>query len=377
MQSTPELAKQASWWESAWKSWESFWFRPSSPLTLCFMRIIAGFVFFYVHLNYSFGLQSFVSQDAWVDIETINQARHRMPYYSPSTTWNDTNSTAIAYGWNVFSIYFHVADPVGVTVVHTLIMLAMFCFMIGFCTRVAAPLSWLGAISYVQRAPTTYFGMDTIIVVVFFYMMFAPCGATLSVDRWIEKWRARKRGEAPPPVKATASATFATRLLQIHFCFVYSASGLSKLLGAAWWTGRAVWLTMVNYYFSPMNWPSYMWFVRLMSKNRVIWETWIFLGAYFTLFLEISFVFLIWNRRWRPILIAGSIVLHINICLIMGLATFSATMLSFVLCFFPPATIQGFLDSWGRRLQRWKESAFQKGAAEQPTQKELASVASD
>ena len=39
--------------------------------------------------------------------------------------------------------------------VHALILLSMFLFTIGFCTRVTSVLAWAGALSYIHRAPTT------------------------------------------------------------------------------------------------------------------------------------------------------------------------------------------------------------------------------
>ena len=54
------------------------------------------------------------------------------------------------------------------------------------------------------------------------------------------------------PVKSV-SANFALRLLQIHVCIIYAAAGLSKLPGAKWWDGTAIWYTIANFEFAPMQ----------------------------------------------------------------------------------------------------------------------------
>ena len=84
-----------------------------------------------------------------------------------------------------------------------------------------------------------------------FYLMLAPAGAALSVDRFIALWWARRHGGGasagdflhPEP---NMSANLVLRMMQIHFCFIYMASGLSKLQGTSWWTGTAVWGTLTR-----------------------------------------------------------------------------------------------------------------------------------
>jgi hypothetical protein len=143
-------------------------------------------------------------------------------------------------------------------VAHTIILVIMLLFTLGFCTRITSVLTWLAALSYIQRAQTTLFGMDTMMNISMIYLMIGPSGATFSLDRWLAKRRARRvlsgeikgdfaaaqavlQGPAP-----SVAATFATRLLQIHFCFIYFASGASKLKGGTWWGGTAIWYTIAG-----------------------------------------------------------------------------------------------------------------------------------
>src|SRR5208283_3726866 len=105
----------------------------------------------------------------------------------------------------------------------------IFLFTIGFCTRITAVLTWLAVISYIQRAGTTLFGQDTMMNIALVYLMIAPCGAALSVDRLISRhWRRAGARQPNPAVESEApghdrpaprvSANFAIRLAQINFC---------------------------------------------------------------------------------------------------------------------------------------------------------------
>jgi hypothetical protein len=231
-------------------------------------------------------------------------------------------------------------------VVHGSILTIMFLFTIGFCTRVTSVLTWLGMLCYIQRAPTSLFGMDTIMIVVVLYLMIGPSGAALSVDRLIARnWALRHNLPVPeflrPP--PSVSANLALRLLQIHVCIIYAASGLSKLQGPAWWSGVAVWGTMANYEFSPMNLQIYNAFLRFISQHRWLWELVMTGGSYFTLVFEVGFAFLVWNPRLRWTMVLAAVLMHMGIALCMGLVTFSLMMLTLVLAFVPSSAVRELL----------------------------------
>jgi hypothetical protein len=212
-------------------------------------------------------------------------------------------------------------------------------------------ISWVGAISYIERTQFTLFGQDAMMIILLTYLTIGPSGAVLSLDRWLEKWWARRQGKEPPPVEPMVSANFVLRMFQIHFCFIYAASGLSKLQGPAWWSGWAIWGTMANYSFAPMHWPAYLGFLKFMCEYRWLWEFINFSGAMYTLVLEISFPYLVWLPRWRWMMVTGSVLLHLGIGVIMGLATFSLFMLCLVMCFIPADTLREFLAQVGARTR--------------------------
>src|SRR5207244_2703431 len=210
--------------------------------------------------------------------------------------WGVHPSQVMAYGQPLWSIFYHVTDPVWIWVVHGCMLAAVFLFTIGFCTRITSVLTWLGMLCYIQRAPTSLFGMDTIMNVVVLYLMIGPSGAALSVDRlinhyWATRQALRRHLTAPEllPPAPQVSANLALRLLQVHICIIYAASGLSKLQGPAWWSGMAVWGTMANYEFSPMGMRLYMGFLQFICQHRWLWELVTTGGSYFTLVFEVGF----------------------------------------------------------------------------------------
>ncbi len=264
-------------------------------------------------------------------------------------------------GQNSWSIFFHVEEPHWIWTAHILGLSVLLLFTVGFATRITSVLAFMVAIGYMWRAQTSLFGMDAMIVVFLFYMMIAPGGAALSVDRWLFVRSERKRLRDPNadlPLQPLASATFATRLIQVQFCFIYIAAGTAKLLGAGWWNGTALWACYANYSFAPMRVPLYMDFLVFLCRHRYLWEIFMTGGVMFTLFMELSFPYLIWIKRWRWLMLTGSVLLHTGIGLFMGLVTFSLVMLCLVMAFIPPEATQLFLGRVAETCRRVRQAVY-------------------
>src|SRR5262249_34020653 len=146
--------------------------------------------------------------------------------------WELDERLIFAKGMPAWSIWYHVKASPWMEVTHWLIILVTLMFTFGLFTRVTAVLVWIASVSYVNRATTTFFGMDTMMNLVLIYMMVAGvCGAAggaLSLDRVLVRWWAQRAGnrkaEPTPSQLALVSGNFVTRLIQINFCIVYMAS---------------------------------------------------------------------------------------------------------------------------------------------------------
>jgi hypothetical protein len=256
-----------------------------------------------------------------------------------------------AWGSPIFSLWFDITDPTAMAWVHALIVFIAFLFTIGFCTRITSALVWFGSLTYIHRNVSILFGVDTMMNILLLYLMIGPSGAAFSVDRLIQRWwRNAKAGyvqawyrfwkqpipaaseiAAPTPVAEepapSISANVAIRLLQCHVCIIYLMAGLAKLQGNAWWTGSAIWGTLGNYQFAPMQYDAYLAFLAFLGRHQLLYDIFMTGGGLFTLAFEIGYAFLIWRPRLRWVILGAAFLLHGGIGLFMGLKTFSLMML--------------------------------------------------
>jgi hypothetical protein len=384
--------------DRALQGWNRFWFSPGDPTVLGLIRICCGLVTLYTTLAYSLDLQEFFGPHAWWNLESANHRRHLRPYtVEPLRGLHRVEPTvppmakdaaeqkffedyydefgihpALTYarGKPSWSVWYHVTDPTGMVLIHMAICLVTFLFTIGFCTRITSVLTWIGQLCYIHRTTQVLFGVDTMMTILLFYLMIGPSGAAYSVDRLIARWWSRAKPDiigrwrsfwrrpagviAPAPVPShdpvpSISANVAIRLLQVHVCFIYLAAGLAKMLGQSWWDGTAVWGTLANYEFAPMQFEIYNSILRLLGHNKMVLLGFLTIAAYFTLFFEIGYAFLIWRPATRWLMLSMAIVLHGMIGLFMGLKTFSLMMLVMNMAFLKPAEVRWFFAMFSRK----------------------------
>lgn len=59
--------------------WSRFWFTPTDPTTLGFMRIMTGLIILYVHAVYFLDLQSYFGKNGWYSLSEVNRERKEAP----------------------------------------------------------------------------------------------------------------------------------------------------------------------------------------------------------------------------------------------------------------------------------------------------------
>ncbi|MGI9428144.1 MAG: HTTM domain-containing protein [Bythopirellula sp.] len=304
-----------------WQAWNRFWFAPKDPATLSLIRLLAGSMLFYTHLVWSLDLQAFIGSEGWVPVDYLRNI-HTLP--------GDNTPQ-----WSVWSVFFWIEQPWLLWCVHLLALLVFFCLMIGLFSRTMAVLALLLAISYAHRiSPGAFFGLDKINCLLATYLMLGPCGARYSLD----SVRRRNRG-ITDPVRPSAWANLAIRLIQVHLCIIYMHSGLAKLVGENWQAGTAVWWALANqeYQSISMTWIA-GWttvgpiLIALMTHATVIWE--------------LFYCCLVWNRYTRPLVLWMAVAVHGGIALFMGMITFGLAMIYANLAFLKPATVRRWVDPW-------------------------------
>lgn len=296
-------------------AWQRFWFTPVDVAPLAAIRIASGLVLLYTYAAVVPDVMHYLGDRAWIDSTAIHQLRSA----------GEASGTAVP-PWHGVSIWFYLTSPVSIGISYALFLTAIVCFVVGFFTRTTNVIVWIGHLSFVHRAFLSWSGMDTVLAMLTFYLMFAPSGAAFSIDR--------RRSRISQDTSWTVNVVL--RLIQIHMCIIYLCAGLSKLQGNRWWDGTAVWMTISLHEYAPfdMTWLGFLGddLCHLISNA----------GVLLTLGFEIGFAFLIWNPTTRPMLLTLAVLLHVGIGFFMGMAAFGMAMLVGCLAFADAAAIRRF-----------------------------------
>ena len=291
--------------------WDRVWFTPADAVNSAVIRILTGLILLQVHLSTLPGLLDVIGPHAWLDREAIA----------------DMQRLSAESGG--FSVWFHIGDPRIVWAVHGVFLVALACLTLGLFTRLASVLVWAGHLSHMNRGVVTIYGLDSILAMLTLYVMLAPSGAALSVDRWLKR---RKIGDAFDSTETSISANIALRLLQFHLCGIYLFSGLSKLGGGTWWNGTAV-------YSALMTSEATLFDMGAIARHDWLWMPVSNGGSLATLLIELGFPILVWNRRLRPLVLACVIAMQMAFGFLLGLGAFQAAIFTALLSFFPPQAL--------------------------------------
>jgi uncharacterized membrane protein YphA (DoxX/SURF4 family) len=314
-------ADTRNYFGEAWQAWNRFWFASVDPATLCLIRLLAGGMLFYTHLIWSLDLQAFIGPEGWLPVEFIRSIQ----------SFQGTPQ------WSVWSVFFWIKQPWLLWCVHIFVLVVFFCLMIGLFSRTMAVLAFLFAVSYAHRVtPGAFFGLDKANCMLALYLMLGPCGARYSLD----SLRRARRGITTPVAPSTA-ANLAIRLLQIHLCIVYFFSGLAKYTGENWDVGTAVWWALANYEYQSID-------MTWLAGHPVL----IALASHVTVFWELTYGALVWNRFTRPLVLWMAVFVHLGIALFMGMITFGVAMIIANLSFLSPKTVRAWFDPVAGRFAR-------------------------
>lgn len=295
------------------RQWDNFWFVPADPTLLGLIRVCTGLMLVYTHLVWGLQLEAFFGPDAWLTPELVETMQRDQIVWS--------------YWWYVPTDMLWTAHYVSIAIL-TL-------FTLGVATRVTSILSFVVVISYINRTPCALYGLDQVNGFLTFYCCLGPAGDAVSMDRLMRRWWAGSTSD-PSLLKPQPSvgANIALRLIQVQMCVIYFFAGISKLLGAAWWTGDAMWLAFSNleYQSNDMTWlVHYPWITQLMTHTTVAWE--------------LTFWSLIWKPMCRPFVLTMAVLLHVGIGACLGMWTFGLIMLVGCMSFLPPSFAIGLVDS--------------------------------
>jgi hypothetical protein len=214
--------------------------------------------------------------------------------------------------------------------------------LVGYRTRLAAALTCLFHMALCSSSYMACYGIDAFAQIGLFYCIWFPVGQALSLERF----PGRAKGEA------TFDARLGLRVLQMHVCIAYMASGVEKALGEQWWNGEAIWRALMS---APLDGSidcsflaTFPWLARI--------------ACWTTLLLEAGAVAFVWHPSLRKSWLVGIVGMHLGIALFLNLWTFSATMIVFDIAAFgcrgderlAPGSVRqpGWKDPRGRRAEK-------------------------
>lgn len=294
--------------------WDRFWFKPTDVATLAVVRILTGLVLLYVYLTTLPICLDAYGPHGWIDAEA----------------WRELNASASQFPQLLWSF-----EPSGQFVVlsYLAFLFAILCMTAGFGARWAAAAVWLGHLCFSQRGFAISYGLDSIAAFLTLYLVIGPCGGAFSIDSWLARRRKAIERCTNPKPNFSILANISVRCIQIHICFVYLFAGLAKLQGALWWSGLATYYAAMT----PEMWPVEF-DLRWIGRHPELVQVLANLGVLFTLAFEISFAWLIWRPRLRPLLILSAVVLHLGIGVALGMGAFGLIMLAGCSAFIDPVT---------------------------------------
>ena len=286
------------------ETWERFWFRDVETSTLALFRIAFALVVVAWTISLAPALYSFYGDDGIL----------------PSQPDGPLGS------WGLLQLD---SGPVAVTIVYLLLLVGALCLAFGFKTRLAAVVVFVCLVSFARRDPWVLNSGDLLVIVLSFYLMLAPSGAALSVDRWLAArprfWEFPRRSLWP------------LRLIQVQVSLLYFFAVWAKLRGDTWNDGTAV---------------SYAFRIEDIERFPVpgfVTDSLLLVNllTYGTLAVELALAILVWNGKLRPWVLLLGVGLHLGIDYAVRVGFFSYAALVAYIAFLPPETVR----SWVYRLR--------------------------
>jgi hypothetical protein len=286
-------------------SWNGFWFTPSPATPLAFVRIAFGLVV----TAWTLSLRGDGDFGAFFQHDGI----------LPATNWHAAPSlVSLLRIWD---------GDGATTIVFLLLLVSSILLTLGLFTRVAALAVFIGIMSFERRNPFLFNSGDGLLRLLALYLVFAPSGAYLSLDRW--------RRDREHFWEVPLASSFALRLMQIQLSALYIGSVWAKLSGGSWNDGTAVSYALRTGDLHRFGLPGFLSTSLLMSN----------LETFGTLAIESALAFLVWNRRLRPWVLGAGVILHLAISYGIRVGFFSLGIFTLYLAFLTPTAAQWIVDA--------------------------------
>jgi hypothetical protein len=285
------------------RRWNAFWFEGIAPDVYALLRIAFGVI----GLGIVLGLTPI---DAYWSLDGL------APIPSPG----GRRAWLIAQGWG----------NVGGHLLFALMVAGFIAMILGVRSRSAVVFCFAATVLQTiwNRLPLS--GANKAFMVVLFCLVWAEAGRCWSVDARTSHGSGQDHSSRVP--------IWPLRLMRYQLGLIYLNSGLWKLFGATWRDGTALHYAMSSNVFQrfPFALPG--------TSDTVL----TFL-TYLTLFWELLFVPMMFNRWTRRLALIIGVGLHIGTWTVMEVGPFSPVMLAAYLAFLEPGAPRRLFERFSRR----------------------------
>jgi hypothetical protein len=258
------------------------------------------------YLSYAPNLQNLFGPNGLLPMSAVNEWRGNVPAFTVFSLATTPESLWAIYG-------------VGVA--------ALALMVVGLFSRVSTVVAAVWVISLIWRGPMMNGPGEEILALLIFYIALGPNGASLSLDRLIQKRRGVAGLDRPH-----WGATTVVRLVQVHTAAIYFASFVAQLKGSAWWIGDGLWGMMAR--------PESRLVDLTASMSQSSWLYALNAWSHFIVVFELCFALLIWNRLARPILLVLAVFYWLTIALVGGYISLAYFMLTAAVAFIPGSVLR-------------------------------------
>lgn len=253
--------------------WNEFFFRRQSPVPIALFRIIYGTLVMITLWLLRPDWFNWYGTLGWLTLPTALKLEpgHRL---------------------NLFAIV--PASDAWVDGIFWIALVSAVMLTIGLFTRTSSIFVFVCLNSIQQRNLYIIHGGDTFLRLAGFFLMFAPAGAALSLDRLIRIWR----GQESPRLQW--QSPWAQRMIQIQLSLMYLTAFLVKIKGATWLQGTALFYVYHLDEFRHFPLPSWFFYPAVLK-----------LADWWALALEFSLGVLIWVKEFRYVLLGLGLLFHL------------------------------------------------------------------
>lgn len=277
------------------QAWNRFFFEPISPVPIALFRIAFSLVVLTDIMLLRPDWLTWFGPRGLVTLRTMQQMEPGVRL-------------------NVFAIL--PQTEVWTNVVFWALLVSVLFLAFGLFTRASSVMVFLLVASLHQRNLFITNSGDTLLRASAFFLMFAPAGAALSLDRVRNIRRGREDAEIRP------RPPWAQRMIQIELSLLYFMTFWGKSQGPAWIDGTALYYIYHLEQFHRFPVPGF-----LQSLFLVRLETW------FTLAVEFSLGVLVWFKELRYYVLALGVLLHLSLEYSMNVPMFQWTALAMYVTF--------------------------------------------